>query len=105
MTSLGADDGHGISTCLAIVDLHKDPNVNFEHGPIRFIFSYDEETTLQGVKLLSKEVLDAHYLINLDAISVGTIITSAAGGFAASACKKFSPIVSGSKTNILSCKI
>lgn len=104
-TSLGADNGHGIATCLALIKLHDNEKFNFPHGPIRFLFTYDEETTLQGCKLLNKDVLDAKYLINLDSISVGTIVTSAAGGFAASANKKFETLNSGDKTNTLKIKI
>lgn len=104
-TSLGADDGHGIATMLAMVKLHNDKNIDFQHGPIRLLFTYDEETTLQGCKLLNKEVVDSRYLINLDSIYVGMIITSAAGGFYATAKKKMDRMDPGKKSNVISLEI
>lgn len=103
-TSLGADDGHGIATMLALAKMHED-KVEFEHGPIRLLFTYDEETTLKGVKLLNKEVVDSDYVINLDSIYVGMIITSAAGGFYATTRKKMDRMAPGKKSNVISFEI
>lgn len=80
-TTLGADDGHGIATCLALAKLVNDGRFKIKHGPIRFLFTYDEETTLEGCQRLSPGVIDTNYLLNLDSIYVGLVITSAAGGF------------------------
>ena len=104
-TSLGADDGHGIATMLAMAKIDSDKNTKFEHGPIRLLFTYDEETTLQGVKLINREVIDANYLINLDSIYVGMTITSAAGGFYATTRKKVGRIDPGKKSNVIALDI
>ena len=90
---------------LALANLHNSGNKDFKHGAIRLLFTYDEETTLEGVKLLNKEVIDSKYIINLDSICVGMIITSAAGGFYATARKKMTRIAPGKKTNVLSLEI
>lgn len=60
-TTLGADDGEGIVTLLAIAS-----NKNVVHGPLRLLFTYDEETTMQGAKELSPNVLDSSFIINVD---------------------------------------
>lgn len=104
-TSLGADDGHGVATMLAIANIENDVNTKFNHGPIRLLFTYDEETTLQGVKLVNREVIDSKYLINLDSIYVGMVITSAAGGFYATTQKKMGRIDPGKKSNVISMEI
>ncbi|MDO5328676.1 MAG: M20/M25/M40 family metallo-hydrolase [Coriobacteriia bacterium] len=80
-TSLGADNGQGIATSMAISKLHRNPNNNVKHGPLRLLFTYDEETSMQGVKNLSPEVIDSDYLINLDSIYIGVVLASAAGAF------------------------
>ena len=103
-TSLGADDGHGVATMLALAKMDKNSS-GVKHGALRLIFTYDEETTLQGCKLLNPEVVDSKYIINLDSIYVGMIITSAAGGFYATARKKMSRMAPGKKSNVLSLEV
>lgn len=89
---------------LALAKMHKD-KVKFDHGAIRLLFTYDEETTLRGCKLLNKEVIDSDYLINLDSICVGMVITSAAGGFYATTRKKIDRMAPGKKSNVISFEI
>ena len=74
--TLGADDGFGIATCLAIAK-----NKDICHGPLRFIFTTDEETSLYGAKNLDVKDLDAKYIINLDSTYTGAVLSSSAGGF------------------------
>lgn len=88
-STLGADDGYGVSVSLAMIVLSKNKDAGFEHGPLRFIFTYDEETTQEGAENLTVNDLDADYLINMDSIYVGEIITSSAGGFSGTTLKKF----------------
>lgn len=61
-TNIGADDGQGLGLCLAIAKHQNE----FEHGPIRLLFTYDEETTFAGAKALDASLLNADYLINFD---------------------------------------
>lgn len=90
---------------LALAKIDSDKNTKFNHGPIRLLFTYDEETTLQGVKLINREVIDANYLLNLDSIYVGMTITSAAGGFYATTRKKVDRINPGKKSNVIALDI
>lgn len=73
-TNIGADDGEGIVTLMALSE-----NKNFKHGPLRMLCTYDEEITMEGVIRLSPEVLNANYLLNVDAGPVGSAIISSAG--------------------------
>lgn len=74
-TTLGADDGIGIATALAILDSN-----DIAHGPIECLFTVDEETGLSGAFALSKEWLKSRILLNLDSEDEGEIFIGCAGG-------------------------
>ncbi len=74
-TTLGADDGIGIATALAILD-----DEDLPHGPITAIFTTAEETTMEGACLLDPKYLEgALYLINLDSVENGVLFVGCAG--------------------------
>lgn len=73
-TTLGADDGIGIATSLALLE-----DESLEHGPLTAIFTVEEETTMKGALGLSGEHLDADYLINLDSEENGRLYVGCAG--------------------------
>ena len=61
-TSLGADDGIGVAAAMYILS-----DETLSHGPIRAIFTVNEEDGMSGAeKLDTKHLEDAVYLINLD---------------------------------------
>lgn len=74
-TTLGADNGIGVSMILAILD-----STNIEHGPILALFTVDEETGMTGAFALKPESLSARYLINLDTEDENEITIGCAGG-------------------------
>ncbi len=74
-TTLGADDGIGVATALAILDAN-----DIEHGPIECLFTVDEETGLSGAEALSVDVLKSRILLNLDSEDEGEIFIGCAGG-------------------------
>ena len=77
-TSLGADNGSGVAFMLTYMD-YKD---TFKHGPLRFIFTTDEEVGLLGANALpDKYVADVTYLINVDGGYGGATISCAGGKF------------------------
>lgn len=49
------------------------------HGPIRAIFTVDEEDGMSGADHLDPKHLDAKYLINLDWEEFGSLCNSSAG--------------------------
>lgn len=74
-TTLGADDGIGIATQLAILASKK-----IEHGPLECLFTVDEETGLSGAFGLEKGFLKSEILLNLDSEDDGQIFIGCAGG-------------------------
>ncbi len=74
-TTLGADNGIGISMALAVIT---DPNL--QHPAIECLFTVDEETGLTGAMKLQDGMLQSKRLINLDSEDDGQIFIGCAGG-------------------------
>ncbi|WP_294963185.1 aminoacyl-histidine dipeptidase [uncultured Gilliamella sp.] len=74
-TTLGADNGIGLASALAIL---VDPAV--EHGPIEVLVTVSEETGMFGAFGLQPNWLTSKYLINTDSEDEGEIFTGCAGG-------------------------
>lgn len=74
-TTLGADDGAGMALSLAAM-LDK----NYEHGPLEFLCTYDEETGMTGANLLSEGFMNGKLLLNLDSDLENQIFIGCAGG-------------------------
>lgn len=77
-TNIGADDGEGLCTLLAIASSDSSTCV---HGPLRFLFTADEDIGLIGANAMDASLLDSDYLINVDASCVGEIVYAAAGAY------------------------
>lgn len=74
-TTLGADDGIGMATALALITAE-----GVEHPDLEALFTVDEETGLTGAFNLGSDMLTGHYLINLDSEDDGEIFIGCAGG-------------------------
>ncbi len=74
-TTLGADNGIGVATALAIME-----SKDFEHGPLELLFTVDEETGLTGASNLAPDLLKGRRLINLDTEEEGVFYVGCAGG-------------------------
>lgn len=74
-TTLGADDGIGIATQLAILSSNE-----IVHGPIECLFTVDEETGLTGAFGLKPGFLKSEILLNLDSEDDGQLFIGCAGG-------------------------
>ena len=74
-TTLGADNGIGVSAALAVME-----STDIAHGPLEFIFTIDEETGLTGAGNFPPGVLHAKYLLNLDNEEQDTLCIGCAGG-------------------------
>ena len=74
-TTLGADDGIGISMALAAIT---DPNL--QHPAIECLFTVDEETGLTGAMKLQDGMLSGKRLINIESEDDGQIFIGCAGG-------------------------
>ncbi|MDR1436906.1 MAG: aminoacyl-histidine dipeptidase [Candidatus Symbiothrix sp.] len=74
-TTLGADDGIGMATALAIL-----ASDDLEHGPLKALFTTDEETGLTGANALDPAFLEGDVLLNLDSEEWGEFCIGCAGG-------------------------
>ncbi|MEJ5165701.1 MAG: aminoacyl-histidine dipeptidase [Thermoanaerobaculia bacterium] len=74
-TSLGADNGIGVATCLALME-----EKEYKRGPLELLFTVDEETGLNGAFGLSSTFVKGRKLINLDSEEEGVIYIGCAGG-------------------------
>ncbi len=78
-TSLGADNGIGLSMALAILE-----DDNIIHPALEVITTTNEEDGMSGASALSKDFIRGRKVINLDSEDYDTITTGAAG-----ACLQF----------------
>ncbi|MBU5614895.1 aminoacyl-histidine dipeptidase [Geomonas azotofigens] len=74
-TTLGADNGIGVATSLAIME-----DQAVEHGPLELLFTVEEETGLAGAKNLSPALVSSRSLLNLDSEEEGALYIGCAGG-------------------------
>lgn len=74
-TTLGADNGIGIATQLALL-----AGNSLNHGPLECLFTVDEETGLTGAFNLKKDFFKSNILINLDSEEEGEICIGCSGG-------------------------
>ena len=74
-TTLGGDDGIGISMALAAIT-----DKDLPHPAIECLFTVDEETGLTGAMKLQDGMLQGKRLINLDSEDDGQIFIGCAGG-------------------------
>lgn len=74
-TTLGADNGIGVATELAVLAAD-----DLQHGPVECLFTVDEETGLTGAFALKEGFMDGDILINLDSEDEGELFIGCAGG-------------------------
>ena len=74
-TTLGADNGIGVATELAILAAE-----DIKHGPLECLFTVDEETGLTGAFALQEGFMSGDILINLDSEDEGELFIGCAGG-------------------------
>ena len=78
-TSLGADNGIGLSMALAVLE-----DDTIVHGPLEVMTTTNEEDGMSGASNLSSDFIKGRKVINLDSEDYDTITTGAAG-----ACLQF----------------
>ena len=74
-TTLGADNGIGVASTMAVL-----ASKDIVHGPIEALFTIDEETGMTGVFGLKKGLLKGDILMNLDSEDEGELYVGCAGG-------------------------
>jgi dipeptidase D len=74
-TTLGSDNGIGMSSALAILGAS-----DIKHGPLEVLLTVDEEAGMSGAFGLQAGILEAEILINTDSEQEGEIYMGCAGG-------------------------
>lgn len=74
-TTLGADDGMGVSLIMAVL-----ADNSLKHGPIEALFTIDEEQSMDGAFGLKPGVLKGDILLNCDSEKQGELFVGCAGG-------------------------
>lgn len=74
-TTLGADNGMGVASTMAIL-----ASSDIPHGPIEALFTIDEETGMTGAFELEPGLLKGEILINTDSEDEGELYVGCAGG-------------------------
>ena len=88
-TTLGADNGMGAASILAVLSAD-----DIEHGPLEGLFTIDEETGMTGAFELQPGLLQAKILLNTDTEDEGELTIGCAGGTDSSVsidCKSKTP--------------
>lgn len=74
-TTLGADNGLGCATAMAVL-----LDDSIIHGPLQCLFTVDEEQGLIGANGLQPGFVDGSILLNLDSEEHGSLVIGCAGG-------------------------
>lgn len=85
-TTLGADNGIGVATIMAVLESN-----DIVHPPIEALFTIDEETGMTGAIHLDETVLQGEILLNLDTEEDDELTMGCAGGLDVTATKKYQP--------------
>ena len=85
-TTLGADNGLGVATIMAILE-----SKEIAHPAIDALFTIDEETGMTGAMGLKGDLLKGEILLNLDTEEDDEIGVGCAGGVDVTASKSYSP--------------
>jgi dipeptidase D len=82
-TTLGSDNGVGVSAALAVMESN-----DIAHGPLEFLFTIDEESGLTGASAFPGGLLKSKYFLNLDNEEKGTLCIGCSGGIKTTARRK-----------------
>ena len=86
-TTLGADNGIGVATAMAIL-----ADKNAVPPPLEALFTIDEETGMYGANDLKAGWLRSKYMLNLDSETEGELYVGCAGGIDAEATFNYQPV-------------
>jgi len=85
-TTLGADNGIGVATIMAVL-----ASTDIAHPPIEALFTIDEETGMTGAMELKGGLLDAAIMLNLDTEDDDELTIGCAGGIDITAKGEYLP--------------
>ena len=83
VVNLGSDDGIGVGMALAIAAS------DVPHGPLRLLFTANEDYGMDGAINLDPSVINAEYMINIDEEEIGKISNGCLGSYLITFTKQF----------------
>jgi dipeptidase D len=83
-TTLGADNGIGVASIMALLESN-----NIPHPALEALFTIDEETGMTGALALKGGLLDAQIMLNLDTEDDNELTIGCAGGVDVTATGKY----------------
>ena len=86
-TTLGADNGIGVATIMAVLSSN-----DIKHPPLEALFTIDEETGMTGALGLKGGLLEATIMLNLDTEDDDELTIGCAGGVDVTAVGKYAQI-------------
>lgn len=92
-TTLGADNGIGVSLALAVL-----ADKSLKHGPVEALFTVDEEVGMEGAFELKSGFVQGKIMLNCDSEDEGKLFVGCAGGADVNISfqyKKGSPLIEG----------
>ena len=92
-TTLGSDNGVGVSAALAVME-----STDIAHGPLEFVFTIDEETGLTGAAEFPGGLLSSKYFLNLDNEETGTLCIGCSGGMKTTGRRKVEWVSTSDRT-------
>ena len=92
-TTLGADNGIGVATIMALLE-----STTIPHPALEALFTIDEETGMTGALALKGGLLDGEIMLNLDTEDDNELTIGCAGGIDVTATGKYATDVPKNKT-------
>lgn len=74
-TTLGGDDGIAVAYCMALLS-----DETLRHPALEIVLTTDEETGMNGAKVLEASAFSGKYMINLDSEEENVVLCGCAGG-------------------------
>lgn len=96
-TTLGADNGIGVATIMAVME-----DKTLVHGPVEGLITADEETGMDGANNLPAGQMQGQILMNLDSETWGHFCIGSAGGINITAATTYAeePVTAGTAVKI-----
>lgn len=88
-TTLGADNGIGVSAIMALLE-----SINIPHPALEALFTIDEETGMTGALALKGGLLNGKIMLNLDTEDDKELTIGCAGGVDVTATGKYEEVIS-----------
>ena len=102
-TTLGADNGVGVATMLALADPESGSKI--PHPPLELLFTVQEENGLVGIRHFDCSKIKARRMLNMDCGYTDEFCVSSAGKIGGEIIKKYEPLPLGKEWKTIEIKL